>query len=198
MQFSDCNKQWQIPKHYFQLRTLLTLISCLTSHENKFHSSPTHSVCTFFNFELASKYAFILMSFVPAYILPHLLKQIWNSHHYILIYATVYSLFPTRYTAFLSMYNICYPLSSTCFRPHRPIIRRSKLYMQPMVFSPSADVFVVRPLRKNCPIRRSKLYMQPMVFSPSADVFVVRPLRKNCPRIADIVRRQKSSVSSWE
>ena len=45
--------------------------------------------------------------------------------------------------------NICYPLSSTCFRPHRPIIRRSKLYMQPMVFSPSADVFVVRPLRKD-------------------------------------------------
>jgi len=35
--------------------------------------------------------------------------------------------------------------------PHRPIIGRSKLYMQPMVFSPSADVFVVRPLRKDCP-----------------------------------------------
>ena len=52
-------------------------------------------------------------------------------------------------TAFLSTFNICYPLSSTCFRPHRPIIRRSKLYMQPMVFSPSADVFVLRPLRKN-------------------------------------------------
>ena len=49
----------------------------------------------------------------------------------------------------LSTYNICYSLSSTCFRPHRPIIRRSKLYMQPMVFSPSADVFVVRPLRKS-------------------------------------------------
>jgi len=32
----------------------------------------------------------------------------------------------------LSTYNICYPLSSTCFRPHRPIIRSSKLYMQPM------------------------------------------------------------------
>ena len=47
-----------------------------------------------------------------------------------------------------STYSICYPLSSTCFRPHRPIIR-SKLYMQPMVFSPSADVFVVWPLRKN-------------------------------------------------
>ena len=30
-----------------------------------------------------------------------------------------------------------------------PFIRRSKLYMQPTVFSPSADVFVLRPLRKN-------------------------------------------------
>ena len=59
-----------------------------------------------------------------------------------------FSLFPTWYTVFPSTYNICYPLSSTCFRPHRPIIRRSKLYMQPMVFSPSADVSVVRPLRK--------------------------------------------------
>ena len=53
-------------------------------------------------------------------------------------------------TLFSSVYtSICYPLSSTCFRPHRPIIRRSKLYMQPMVFSPSADVFAVRPLREN-------------------------------------------------
>jgi len=47
-----------------------------------------------------------------------------------------FSLFPTWYTVFPSTYNICYPLSSTCFRPHRPIIRRSKLYMQPMVLSP--------------------------------------------------------------
>jgi len=61
----------------------------------------------------------------------------------------IYSLFPTWYTAFLFTYNDCYLLSSTCFRPHRPIIRRSKLYMQHMVLSPSADVFVVRPLRKN-------------------------------------------------
>jgi len=60
-----------------------------------------------------------------------------------------FSLFPTWYTAFLSTYSICYPLSSTCFRPHRPIIRRSKLYMQPVVFSTSADVFVVRPLKKD-------------------------------------------------
>ena len=56
-----------------------------------------------------------------------------------------FSLFPTWYTVFPSTYNICYPLSSTCLRPHRPFIRRSKLYMQPMVFSSSADVFVVRP-----------------------------------------------------
>ena len=48
-----------------------------------------------------------------------------------------------------STYSICCPLSSTCFRPHRPIIRRSKLYMQPVVLSPSADVFVVWPLREN-------------------------------------------------
>ena len=60
-----------------------------------------------------------------------------------------FSLFPTWYTVFPSTYNICYPLSSTCFRPHRPIIRRSKLYMQPIVFSPSADVFVVRPHDKD-------------------------------------------------
>jgi len=60
-----------------------------------------------------------------------------------------FSLFPTWYTVFPSTYSICYPLSSTCFRPHRSIIRRSKLYMQPMVFSPSADIFVVRPLRKD-------------------------------------------------
>jgi len=63
--------------------------------------------------------------------------------------SVIYSLFPTWYTAFLFTYNSSYLLSSTCFRPHRPIIRRSKLYMQPMVFSPSADVFVVRPLRKD-------------------------------------------------
>ena len=60
----------------------------------------------------------------------------------------LFFLFTSWYTVLPSTYNICYPLSSTCFRPHRPIIRRSKLYKQPMVFSPSADVFVVRPLRK--------------------------------------------------
>ena len=47
-----------------------------------------------------------------------------------------FSSFPTWYTVFPSTYSICYPLSSTCFRPQKPIIRRSKLYMQPMVFFP--------------------------------------------------------------
>ena len=47
----------------------------------------------------------------------------------------IYSLFPTWYTVFLFTYNNCCLLSSKCFRPHRPIIRRSKLYKQPMVFS---------------------------------------------------------------
>jgi hypothetical protein len=47
-----------------------------------------------------------------------------------------------------------FPLSSICFTPHRRIIRRSKLYMQPVVLSPSAGVFVVWPLRKNCCLSR--------------------------------------------
>jgi hypothetical protein len=46
------------------------------------------------------------------------------------------------------IYSVWVPLSSIYFRPHRPIIRRSKLYMQPVVVSPSAGVFVVWPLRK--------------------------------------------------
>ena len=83
---------------------------------------------------------------------------VWNICHYkknstrydilLTVHLSIiyFSLFPTWYTIFPSTYNICYPLSSTCFRPHRPIIRRSKLYMQPVVFSPSADVFVLRPL----------------------------------------------------
>jgi len=46
-----------------------------------------------------------------------------------------FSLFPTRYTVFRLRRISAVLLSSVCFRPHRPIIRRSKLYMQPMVFS---------------------------------------------------------------
>ena len=55
-----------------------------------------------------------------------------------------------------STYSICYPLSSTCFRPHRLIIRRSKLYMQPVVLSSSADVFVVRPLSSYSTVARQR------------------------------------------
>ena len=68
-----------------------------------------------------------------------------------------FSLFPTWYTVFPSTYNICYPLSCTFFRSHRPIIRRSKLYMQPVVFSPSADVFVVRPMSFSTAARQRHL-----------------------------------------
>jgi len=61
-------------------------------------------------------------------------------------YLFFYSLFPAWYTAFLSTYNICYLLSSTCFRPYR----------------------------------------------------THRPEKSRGKKIADIVRRQKSSVSSWK
>ena len=108
----------------------------------------------------------------------------------------IYSLFPTWYTAFLSMYNICYPLFSTCFRPHRPIIRRSKLYMQPMVLSPSAVVFVVRPHDKDI-CRGGEYHRLHVQFRPPDDG-PVRPEKRRGRKIADIVRRQKSSVSSWE
>jgi len=100
------------------------------------------------------------------------------------------------------MYNICYPLSSTCFRPHRPVIRRSKLYMQPMVFSPSAGVFAVQPLRKERPhdkdIRRGAEYHRLHVQFRPTDDGAVRPETCRGKRIADIVRRRKNSVSSWK
>ena len=135
----------------------------------------------------------------------------------------IYSLFPTWYTAFLFTYNNCYLLSSTCFRPHRPIIRRSKLYMQPMVFFPSADVFVLWPPRKNCrlcgffsefrhslkkPAQTTVLSQRPhdkdicrggeyhrlhAQFRPPDDG-PVRPETCRGKRIADIVRRQKKAV----
>ena len=103
---------------------------------------------------------------------------------------------------FPSTYNICYPLSSTCFRPHEPIIRRSKLYMQPMVFSPSADVFVVRQLRKerlhDKDICRGGEYHRLYVQFRPPDDGAARPETCRGKRIADIVRRQKNSVSSWK
>ena len=80
--------------------------------------------------------------------------------------------------------------------------------MQPMVFSPSADVFVVRPLGKNCQFflngRTTKtsaegreyhrLHVQ---FRPPDDG-PMRPETCRGKRIADIVRRRKNSVSSWK
>jgi len=84
-----------------------------------------------------------------------------------------------------STYSICYPLSSTFFRPHRPIIRRSKLYMQPVVLFPSADVFVVRPLRKY-----HWLHVQ---FKPPDDG-PVRPETCRGKRITDIICRRKRKV----
>jgi len=103
-----------------------------------------------------------------------------------------------------STYSICYPLSSTCFRPNRPIIRRSKLYMQPMVFSPSADVFVAWPLRvlSQRPhykdVRRGGEYHRLHVQFRPPDDGPVRPETRRGKRIADIVRRRKNSVSSWK
>jgi hypothetical protein len=50
------------------------------------------------------------------------------------------SLFPTWYIILFHLYTVSgFPLSSTCFRPQRPNIRRSKLHMQPVVLSPSAE-----------------------------------------------------------
>ena len=108
-----------------------------------------------------------------------------------------FSLFPTWHTVFPSTYNVCYPLSCTCFRPHRPIIRKSKLYMQRMVFSPSADVFVVRTLRKNQwphdkDICRGGEYRRVHVQFRPPDDGPVRPKTCRGKRIADIVRRQKT------
>ena len=122
-----------------------------------------------------------------------------------------FSLFPTWYTVFPSTYNICNPLSSTCFRAHRPNNRRSKLYMQPVVFSPSGDVFVVRPLRKESFLlgvlsqrphdkdicRGGEYHRLHVQFRPPDDG-PVRPETCRGKGIADIVRRWKNSVSSWK
>ena len=91
------------------------------------------------------------------------------------------------------MYNICYPLSSTCFRPHRPIIRRSKLYMQPMVFSPSTDVFVVRPLRMDsflngCMTKTSAEGENTIGFMYNLDLLMMGLLSQR-PHDKDICRR---------
>ena len=88
--------------HWVLDTTDAKLISCLTDHENKFHSSSTDSVCTFFNCDLTSKYTFIL-------------KHIWNSHHYILSYATVLS--GRSDQAFQGMHYICHQGSALLVVP---------------------------------------------------------------------------------
>ena len=65
-----------------------------------------------------------------------------------------------------------------------------------MVFSPSADVFVVRPQDKD--IRRGGEYHRLRVQFRPPDDGLVRPETCRGKKIADIVRRQKSSVSSWK
>jgi len=86
--------------------------------------------------------------------------------------------------------------------------------MQPMVFSPSADFFVMRPLRKKEKVLSQKkvLSQRPhdedvcrggeyhrlhVQFRPPDDG-PVRPETCRGKRIADIVRRRKNSVSSWK
>ena len=75
--------------------------------------------------------------------------------------------------------------------------------MQPMVFCPSADVFVCgrcffpqRPHDKDI-CRGAEYHRLHVQFRPSDDG-PVRPETCRGKRIADIVPRQKSSVSSWK
>ena len=81
--------------------------------------------------------------------------------------------------------------------------------MQPVVFSPSADVFVMRPLRKRqttvlsqrphekdiC--RGGEYHRLHVQFRPPDDG-PVRPETCRGKKIAVIIRKQKSSVSSWK
>jgi len=80
--------------------------------------------------------------------------------------------------------------------------------MQPMVFSPSADVFVVWPLRKNLRVlsqrphdkdvcKGGEYHRLHVQFRPPDDG-PVRPETCRGTRIAEIVRRRKNSVSSWK
>ena len=80
---------------------------------------------------------------------------------------------------------------------------RSKLYMQPVVFSPSEVVFVVRPLGKDCRLclsqrphdkdicRGAEYHRLHVQFRPPDDG-PVRPETCRGKKIADIVRRQKA------
>ena len=100
-------------------------------------------------------------------------------------------------------YSICYPLSCICFRPHRPIIRRSKFYMQPVVLSSSADVFVMWPLRKDRVLsqwphdkdvcRGGEYHRLHVKYRPPDDG-PVRPETCRGKRIADTVCKQKRIV----
>jgi len=80
--------------------------------------------------------------------------------------------------------------------------------MQPMVFSPSADVFVVRPLRRQTTVLSQRPYDKDICrggeyhrlhvqFRPPDDG-PVRPETYRGKKTAVIVRKQKSSVSSWK
>jgi len=68
-----------------------------------------------------------------------------------------------------------------------------------MVFSPSADVFVVWSLRKDdkdiC--REGEYHRLHVQFRPPDDG-PVRPETRRGKRLADTVRRRKNSVSSWK
>jgi len=81
------------------------------------------------------------------------------------------------------------------------------LYMQPMVFSPSADVFVVRLLRRKEFLLNGRMtktsaegveYHRLHVQVRPPDDRPVRPETCRGKRIADIICRWKNSVSSWK
>ena len=69
--------------------------------------------------------------------------------------------------------------------------------MQPMVFSPSADVFVVRPFPKAARQRHLQNTIGLRVQFRPPDDGPVRPETCRGKKTAVIVRKQKSSVSSW-
>jgi len=66
------------------------------------------------------------------------------------------------------------------------------LYMQPMVFSPSADVFHDKDVCRGGEYHRLHVQFRP------PDDGSVRPETCRGKRIADIVRRRKNGVSSWK
>jgi len=129
------------------------------------------------------------------------------------LYSTLFSLFPTWYIVFPSTYSICYPLSSTCFRPHRPIIRRSKTVHAAYGILPLCRCLCHAAVEKGLSFvqttvlsqrlhdkdicRRGEYHRLHVQFRPPDDG-PVRPETCRAKRIADIVRRRKNSVSSWK